>query len=459
MSDENAGVERLDTTRPLRGGEALERLLRFVHTTNPRNETDWIEWKQGLDLSGPSGRYAVARAILGFANRSPLAARRHVGGLAYLVVGLEPGSAGGQTPVDNATLTQGLRPYLGSQGPAWMPWWGQLDGVEVLVITVEAPEDGHPIHTLKRTYKDTPEGTIFVRHPGVTDRATPADIEMLSARLLAVQGRLELDVTTPGSLCVLDTSSQALGDWLDMEADALMRPLQQAQMNQMADGQRRRLPVDLSRFEDMTRAAERSLESIMGRTVAEDRLPDMYTDEVEAYLAEARERVVPTAMFLFFDADPCPFVIEVTNSTDRNFAKVRLELTFDADVRLDVDDLDPGMPKPPRKWGPRREGGLGLENLDSSPAFYLPSIAPLVTPNYDLDHTIDGTTVWYWVGHLRPRATYRSTPLPVLLGADVGSSVVARWSATSTELDGVLEGELEIPVTGRLALEDLIPHS
>lgn len=116
--------EPLDLGRPLRGVDQLAFLVAHVHRAHPKNETDWLEWKTSLDLTSAGGRFEVIRQILGFANRDPDAARHHAGGLAYLILGIEPGNPCGQSPIDNADLTAGIGRYIVRQGPIWSPLYG-----------------------------------------------------------------------------------------------------------------------------------------------------------------------------------------------------------------------------------------------------------------------------------------------------------------------------------------------
>lgn len=96
-----------------------------------------MEWKSWLDLTKASGRFSVARAILGFANREVEASRKFFEGVAYMVVGAEPGTVAGVTVTDTANLEQGVRTYL--DGPRWTPFYVQVGDEHVLVIAVEAP--------------------------------------------------------------------------------------------------------------------------------------------------------------------------------------------------------------------------------------------------------------------------------------------------------------------------------
>ena len=64
----------------------MKDLVRYVLAANTKNETDWLEWKVGVDLSKPEGRFDVAKQVLGFANRDPNRAALNAGGCAYVVL-------------------------------------------------------------------------------------------------------------------------------------------------------------------------------------------------------------------------------------------------------------------------------------------------------------------------------------------------------------------------------------
>ena len=452
----------LDPTGPIRGADVLEQLLAYVYSTNPNNETDWLEWKRGLDLTKAEGKIAVARTILGFANREPASARRHADGCAFMVLGLEPGSVTGQESIDPSALTQGLRPYLGSQGqtPVWSALWGSFEGVGVLVIMVEPPRQGDPVYVLRKAHGPTEAGTIFVRHPGCTDRAGPADIEMLTARVTQVAPQLEIVVSSPTTLYAVDGIPEAVAAWIDDERDHLLQPLRDDQRRKATE--RAQAPVfGRTPFDAASLAASHSLMGMLGRRVPEDRSAEDCNAEVEEYLDLARSQVVPVAMVSFFDTEFAEFIVKVTNTTDRNFANVRLKLTFGPKVRLDTEGLASAMPMRPRPWGPRQEGGVDLEALSrvTSPSYDFSGLTLDRSPA-TLDHHISGRTVSYWVNNLRPRDDYESEPISVLLDPAVGQTLSAHWTATSTQIDGVAEGNLTVPVSERRApLDALVPHS
>jgi hypothetical protein len=133
---------QVETSRALRRPDELAALVCAVLQALETDELDWIEWKSVLDLGIKSVQGTLARHILGMANRQPDAAAAHMQGCGYIVVGAEPGSAAGVTPIDPAQLSQGILAYAGSDGPAWSPQYVEAAGVQVLVVVVEPPQPG-----------------------------------------------------------------------------------------------------------------------------------------------------------------------------------------------------------------------------------------------------------------------------------------------------------------------------
>lgn len=67
----------LELRRPLRSRAEQRALVEAVRDAPTfEQETHWLEWKGSLDLDSKEGRAAIAKAILGFANRSPDTALR-----------------------------------------------------------------------------------------------------------------------------------------------------------------------------------------------------------------------------------------------------------------------------------------------------------------------------------------------------------------------------------------------
>lgn len=186
MNGGRSTLSNIDTTRAARTPDELRELVEAIHSSpEMAQETNWLEWKSSLDLSKPAGRFAVAKAILGFANRAVGQAHLACDGVAYMVVGVEPGTAAGVEPMDHAHLSHALKPYVTTA--RWTPHYVPYEGVTVLVVVVEAPRAGDPIHTLQKTYNDGKKhnaaaGTIFCRGAAQSEPAGVGEIEMLGKR-------------------------------------------------------------------------------------------------------------------------------------------------------------------------------------------------------------------------------------------------------------------------------------
>ena len=185
-------VISIDTSRALRSPEQVAALIRAVHEAAPEDESRAIEWKSAYaDLTSAEASFAISRAILGLANRPVAVAAASFEGVGYVLVGVEPGSLAGQHQMpDSAELLNAFHRYTGHGWPHWDPRTVAFEGVNILVITVEPPRAGDRIALLQKSYQAhkgpmVAEGTIFVRRPGATERASRTEIEMLQDRLLS----------------------------------------------------------------------------------------------------------------------------------------------------------------------------------------------------------------------------------------------------------------------------------
>jgi hypothetical protein len=146
--------------------DELAMLVEAVLNASDNDESDWIEWKSGLDLREKETQSTLARHILGMASRRPEHAARYAAGCGYIIVGAEPGRCAGVTEVDPAVLSQGMHPYLGAEGPGWAAQYVNRDGASVLVVSVEPPRLGNRIFTLCKEFPKYLAGTVFVRRQG-----------------------------------------------------------------------------------------------------------------------------------------------------------------------------------------------------------------------------------------------------------------------------------------------------
>jgi hypothetical protein len=134
-------------------------------------------------------------------------------------VGVEPGAAAGVPNFDHASLGQKMKTY--ADGPRWTPHYVEFNGVTVLVVVVEAPRAGDPIHTLQKEFtKDKTShkaGTVFHRGAAHTEPAGPKEMAMLQERLLqgAQQPDLSLDlVASADPLIRLEANKAQVQNWL-----------------------------------------------------------------------------------------------------------------------------------------------------------------------------------------------------------------------------------------------------
>jgi hypothetical protein len=229
----------IDISRAIRSRADQQALVRAV-LESPANEQEshYLEWKGPLTLvgKGATGRASIAKAVLGFANRDPSVASRAMGGCAYLLAGVSPGQLCGVEAVDGAQLEAQVATYVGGNVD-WRADYVMVDKRSVLVVTVEAPQWGDPVHPARKTFNPSDgrgpafqEGTVFVRHQASTDPATAADLDMLSRRATRRPGgQLEVEcVRPPRPNCAQSTSepmrssdtssSSSPGSWRSLRA-------------------------------------------------------------------------------------------------------------------------------------------------------------------------------------------------------------------------------------------------
>jgi hypothetical protein len=83
-------------------------IVPHVFATTSLQETEYLEWKIGYDLSAKTGVAGISKHLTGFANRDFGQAARHAGGHAYLLLGVEPGNLAGVPVWDSADIENWL---------------------------------------------------------------------------------------------------------------------------------------------------------------------------------------------------------------------------------------------------------------------------------------------------------------------------------------------------------------
>lgn len=359
----------------------------------------------------------------------------------------------------------GIGRYVARQRPAWSPLWVPFEGRSILVVTVEAPQWGDPIHTLQRDYEATLAGSVFVRRPGSTDRARPDDVLMLERRLLRGGSRLEQLIVTSsgGPVGTVDLSEEAVERWLEHSRDEYLSPMRTEQtrraLERHADDMRG--VVGFTRFAETTAAASEALACatapFVGRRVDEDRTPEQFESEVGRWIDAARPHVAGAAGYGFLHDPSSQFVLAVENPTERNVPDLQIEVTLPDGVVPFADDPEPvTLPAAPRPWGPHVEGGIDLGAL-ARPTFSPGLLGPAPRPTATSGRSVSGRAVRYWFDHLRPGARREAKPIRLLATQDRHGECVARWSATSSGLDGIIAGDLTILLGPLQEIEDHLP--
>lgn len=387
-------------------------------------ETDWIEWKSEFDLQQVKYRAASAKHILGFANRHPDRAQRHAEGLAYLLIGLEPGRLVGVPEIwDPEKLESWITPYVG-QDVVWDPNYVEISGQHVLFVTVEAPRWGDPPHPLRKESSDELDkpmrnGWVYVRKPGKTEQATAEDLQMLIERARSATRSLSVDVELAG-----DQPKAMQTEWFDDgKRDAAIAESREKLL--------RGVPTTRSIFD----------------LHSETRQPDAFPKQVESYLKEVRRRWNVVVAIEAIERAYSPLKLWIRNDTDTVYEGVQVEAT----IPLDPTWVHSGAaaarrrfspPEPPPSWGDQVRalsasigrnlefpGGPEFENEEASddkPAYVKVRFQPiLVRPR-----------------SVHPLAELYLTMPPPLAGAELP----IRWRATSSNTPGEARGNLTVPV-------------
>lgn len=487
-----------DTTRPPLREQDFVALVRAVVAARPGDEGSWLEWKGHLELAKPEAKGAVAKCIVAFANRDPQAAARFCDGRAYLVVGAEPGYAIGVPEADPADLTGWWQPYLGADGPRWVPHWVGIDGATVLVVEVDTPRQGDPLHVIRKGTTAVSDGDIYVRRAGKSEPATSADIRALTLRAGGACTLAGVSVRLAQAQAVIPVafSTAAVEQYLDGVRDACLASLRAAQAPRTPKALR---PVDLTptnkgkgvsigELEELeareaagdsldesqlTRLAQgrsevqvamSSLRELLGSDVGwsvtpEDRTAEQYTAEVEAYLDKLRTEL-PDELAAAASNQLLLCAFALTNETEKNLEGVRVVVHMPGDARAtEPDQTRPGLSAPPRIYGPRRKSTFNVGSLDFSTAAYLAGRqfpSPGLRSGVDIENG-GSVTLRFDPEHLRPQETVRLHPVVLLLPDD--GPVTATWEVTATSINGVLRGEVVVPVAGpALGVQDALQH-
>ncbi len=235
----------------------------------------------------------------------------------------------------------------------------------------------------------------------------------------------------------LDLSDAAFEDWVDRRLAAIlaMRPEEQDK-------------------------SPRGMRLALSEPIVPDRRSrEDYLADVESHLESCRRAVKEGVLQEAAARRLNEITLSVRNPTAKFVADVELVLRIDARALAfqgDVDDdSDWALPRPPRAFGsPEPRLVRGASKL------YTPFRLPRLRGNRSVD--IDNgppLVVKLHLGALRPHAVRPTSPFVLVLAEEPSSNLSIGWSATSSNVDGLIEGTLSLPLSARaLRPVELVPY-
>jgi len=453
---------QVPTDAVLRGTAALRQLVEAVVAADEHDEADWIEWKGTLDLTAKEGCFHVARAVLGLANRLPERAAPTCEGLGYVIVGAEPGTLHGLATVDPARLDQVIEHYLGgADGPAFTPAYVAIDGKTVLVVTIEAPMPGDPIRTLRRQLDKYLDGTIFVRKHGRTVIADAADIDALQRRLTdgPARTRPDLTVSVVGDvpLSWFDPAAvrPLIDAWTAGRAEKLMEAARETERRRQAARAKPStgpaaagtLPALAALAETQAAIQRMAMASVAWGSSPDRRTLDEYESEVDEWRGELVEVATRGFPGRYTRAGRGVVRVQVENLGSRFLPDVEVEVRFEGDIvrgfHKEPEWID--YPARPREFG-KAQPTHDLASLlgGSMVQPYIPDLGGIRRNTWVEDGSLK---VRWTVGDLRQHGKDTSDEVYVFLFARPEDGMLhGTWRATLRDLDGVLDGTVEVPV-------------
>jgi len=416
----------IDISRALRTRSELHGLVEAIRDAPAGEpETDWVEWKTGFDLDKDvAHRFETARHILGFGNRHPTAATPYCRGTAYLVLGVEPSNVVGVAAWDPADLDNWLSGYIAAGRPRWRSDAVEVDGLNVIVFTVEAPQWGDHICTLQRGFDRHPAGRIFVRRNGKTIEPGPAEVAQLEERTARGADDIEVSVAAEfpnGALTALVLPEQAPADWVEAQKRDLLAPI-------APPAPRRNNPFGIASF-DPPRPS-RSFDR---------RSKDEYRAEVEAYTAGADQVFLARLLAAAVRGHLAVLRFAILNPTPRNFPDAELEVRFPEGVRIFLDEDDPAdqldAASRPAKYG----------NMAALLAPVIPGVS--IHRKHSVSYENGRAVVRFIPVDVRPGRRHTVTEIHLGIPAELaGTHIAAEWRVTSTGATDASEGTLRFAV-------------
>jgi hypothetical protein len=459
----------LDTSAPIRSLARKRELVRAIYKAPAsEQETDWLEWKSVVELTAKRWRAELSRQALGMANRDPEVAAKWAGGCGFVVLGVSPGLLDGTPVHDNADIEAWLTPYIGRapNAPEWASEYVEVQGKQILIVTVEPPQPGQPAWPCRKTY--TPDrnkgedpkwavrdGAVYVRHQASTEEASSDDIEMLSRRAAGSGRRLggiSLALARGCKAAAVDATEETIAAWEKREREALKPPPP--------------LPSKPATTVPMDRLAGSSLEASvnalaqlaaqmkdlpLGAGLKPDtRTAQDYQAEVDGYIAKATKAMPGVLIRRTCERPLGRIALSVRNSTDDPIHKLRVELVIAAKgVMALLDDELPDAKLPKRPIMLRKAATSVFDAMRTN--FYAPDYGrPLairsIGPRVEIDNSSSARLTFPTFDLYAQTSANLEEFYLLTNAAHAGKKLAADWSVRANNLSGVIRGTLEIEV-------------
>ncbi|MBM0224392.1 hypothetical protein [Micromonospora sp. ATA51] len=419
------------------GERAQRSILDHVIAVGDEAETTYLEVKSSLDLGSKAGVAKVAKFLLGAANRRPHEAARHFHGYAVLVIGAQKGSTPGvPRGVEAHELEDRLRPYLGSQFPAFE--FGRIgvgDDREVLFVIAQPPQDGQPIYPCHKSFQgddrrdNLEDGAVYVRGTSNTRPARAGEVLALVERARG-GGRapIDIDVEILGPIGRVNLVDEVLERLYQLEEEQFSKQHE----------------PEKSTFASTSAPLASSILTGGPPPTAEERAErlDAWRSEKSAHIAQGREHFLGVGL---------PGVGVRVVSRDRFVAKPHLIVNFHGCEAFDYREADDADYEKVVEPVMRRHDPFGT-GFDPGELRITPRGYPIVWTNRGDDAEVVLTPESF-----RPNVPWTSDQDDyVILARDPQARLVSvTWVLTEDGNDAVTRGEFEVTTAELIDAADL----
>lgn len=457
----------LELTRAPRGELVASKLVEAVATQGDLAERHYLELKGPEDLSSKQNKQKVAKFILGAANRMPEKSAEAFEGCAVMIIGITKDGIKGVPPIEMLELTKVIQRFTGVPGPRWdivrVPVKDSTN--QVLLFIVEPPEQGHPTYICRADGDGLKDGATYIRADGETRDAKSAELDQLRNRETTPEemAPVDLGISIAGKVIPITVdNARTLDEYVLRTRQRLLgalpkpKPQVEPEAEPSPPGDRSLANiVGLSSGISKRAAASRSIPVAgLSRTIPEERSEDEYLAEIDQWEADFRA-AWPNTVNRIVGYGFGPAEVSVLNKTQTYLHDLAVKLHLEGPVKAvehySRSDVNPrmnfGMPRPPRKWGPRENDLLANYSTGVAPSAYSMShFDP--RPSSSMWTNTGSVDIEVEVGDLRPEDEFYTDDEDAVLViyGEPPEKVRGTWKATARGYHEVFKGETTVPV-------------